>query len=267
MSEAVAVPVTARIGITGGTGFVGVQVRAALGEWPMRLLVRDRAEAARLAEANVEAVVADVTRPETLRAAFAGCEAAIHLVAIIEEERGGTFDGVIRQGTVSVVDAARAAGVRRFVHMSALGTRNDPRFPYFEAKWQAEQAVIASGIPWTIFRPSIIFGRDDAFINTLAGLIEQAPIIPVAGDGATKFQPVSVREVAAAFVRALDDPATAGHVYELAGGKVYTYDQLLDAIAGKLGARKRKVHLPLPLMRAVVALARLLPKRLRPPVT
>ncbi len=260
-------PVTGRILITGGTGFVGTALRAALGERPVRLLVRDPAAVAKLVGPNVEIVEGDVTRLDTLPAACAGCEAVVHLVAIIAETRRATFDAVIRQGTVNVVDAARTAGVRRFLHMSAMGTRNDPRYPYFDAKWQAEQAVMASGIPWTIFRPSIIFGPGDEFINTLAGLIATAPVIPVAGNGRNKFQPISVRDVAVAFVRALDDPATTGHIYELGGPQVYTYDQLLDAIARKLGARKRMIHLPISLLRPVVALARPLPKRLRPPVT
>ncbi|HEU0113131.1 MAG TPA: complex I NDUFA9 subunit family protein [Thermomicrobiales bacterium] len=264
---AVAEPVTGRILLTGAAGFVGTELRAALAGRPLRLLVRDRRDVSRLAAPDVEVVAGDVTRPESLAAACAGCEAVVHLVAIIAEEKGATFDQVIRQGTVNVVDAAQAAGVRRLLHMSALGTRNDPRFPYFEAKWQAEQAVTGSGIPWTIFRPSIVFGRDDAFINTLSGLVKAAPAIPVAGNGRNKFQPVAVGDVAAAFVRALDDPATAGHIYDLGGGKVYTYDQLLDTIAGELGVRKRKAHLPIGLMRLAVALSRPLPKALRPPVT
>ncbi|HET7094900.1 MAG TPA: NAD-dependent epimerase/dehydratase family protein [Thermomicrobiales bacterium] len=266
-ADRAAAPVTGRILITGGTGFVGAAIRAALRDRPARLLVRDWRDVARLAGPNVEVVAGDITRPDTLAAACDGCEAVIHLVAIIAEQKGATFDEVIRQGTVNVADAARAAGARRLLHMSALGTRNDPRFPYFEAKWQAEQAVMGSGIPWTIFRPSIIFGPGDEFINTLARLVKAAPAIPVAGNGRNAFQPVAVDDVAAAFVHALDDPATAGHIYDIGGGKIYTYDQLLDAIARKLGVRKRKVHLPISAIRAAVALSRPLPKALRPPVT
>jgi uncharacterized protein YbjT (DUF2867 family) len=151
--------------------------------------------------------------------------------------------------------------------MSALGVRHDPAFPYFEAKWQAEQAVKAAGIPWTIFRPSVIFGHGDGFINTLADLIRKAPIIPVVGSGQTKFQPVFVKEVAECFVKALDDPATAGQTYELGGPDIQTYEQLLDTIATKLGKQNRKVHVPVGLMKPVVKLAKPLPKSLRPPVT
>ena len=263
----VAQPVSGRIFITGGTGFVGTNLRQALGERPLRLLVRKKADAASLAGGNVEVVEGDVTRPLTLRGAMDGCEAAIHLVAIIAEEGGATFDEVIRQGTVNTVDEAKRVGIRRFLFMSALGTRHDPHFGYFEAKWQAEQAVMESGIPWTIFRPSVIFGPGDEFITTLARLVSLAPVIPVVGAGTSKFQPVAVREVAQAYVRALDDPETAGHIYELGGGKVYEYEEMLDAIAAKLGKKKPKVHVPIGLMMPAVTLSKRLPKALRPPVT
>lgn len=260
-------PVTGRIFITGGTGFVGSNLREALGERPVRLLVRKKTEVVSLGGGTVEVVEGDVTRPETLRGAMDGCEAAIHLVAIIAETGGATFDGVIRAGTVNAVTEAKRAGVRRFLSMSAMGTRNDPNFGYFEAKWQAEQAVMDAGVPWTIFRPSVIFGPGDEFITTLAQLVKLAPVIPVVGSGKSKFQPVSVREVTRAFVRALDDPTTVGHIYELGGGKVYEYEQMLDVIAAKLGKKKPKVHVPIGLMRPVVALSAPLPKAIRPPVT
>src|SRR5690606_5813108 len=139
-----------------------------------------------------------------------------------------TFDRVIRQGTENVLAEAQQAGVGRFVYVSALGARNDPRFPYLHAKYQAETAVIGAGIPWTIFRPSVIFGPDDKFINTLANLVRRAPVIPVVGDGTAKFQPIAVQQVAAAIKKALDDPATIGQTYELGGGTTYTYEQMID---------------------------------------
>jgi NADH dehydrogenase len=260
-------PVGGRVFITGGTGFVGRNILRALGDRPTRILAHTRDAAARLDGTDTEVVTGDVTDGASLRGAMDGCEAVIHLVAIISEEGSRTFDQVIRQGTVNVVAEAQRAGVRRFLHMSALGTRDDPRFGYFEAKWQAEQAVQQSVIPWTIFRPSVIFGPGDEFINTLADLVRRAPVLPVVGSGQSKFQPIAVSEVAAAFVRALDDPSTAYQIYELGGGKTYTYEQMLDVIAARLGRSRRKVHIPVPLMKGIVALASPLPKSLRPPVT
>lgn len=260
-------PITGRVFLTGGAGFVGRGIIDSLGERPMRVLVRNGRDASSLARPNIEIVEGDVTKPETLRGLMHDCEAVIHLVAIISEEGDATFDTVIRQGTVNVVHEARREGIARLVHMSALGTRNDPRFGYYEAKWQAEQAIEQSGIPWTIFRPSVIFGPGDEFITTLARLARAAPVIPVVGAGRSGFQPVSIRDVAAACARALADPSTAWQIYELGGGKVYTYEEMIDVVASRLGLAKPKVHVPVALMKLIVALSRPLPSMLRPPVT
>ncbi len=253
--------------ITGGAGFVGGNIREALGNRKLRLLVRDTSKLADDAGENVEVVEGDVTKPDSLRGTMDGCSAVVHLVAIISEEGGATFDGVIHRGTVNVVEEAKRAGISRFVHMSALGARDDAAFPYMLAKWQAEQAVRASGIPWTIFRPSVIFGPGDEFINQLASVIRTFPVIPVVGDGRTKFMPVYVQDVAAAYKRALDDMSTSGETYELGGPGVLTYEEMLDLIAAKLEKRKPKINVPVGLMLPIVKFSKPLPKALRPPVT
>jgi NADH dehydrogenase len=256
-----------RIFLTGGTGFVGSALRDALRGRRLRLLVRDPAKHAGLDSERVELATGDVTDPESLRGAMDDCDAVIHLVAIIAERGGTTFDGVIRQGTVNVLEEAKRADVGRFLHMSALGARDAPAFPYLHAKHQSEQAVREEGIPWTIFRPSVIFGPHDEFINKLAGVVRSFPLIPVVGDGRSLFQPVSVRDVADAYVRAFDDPRASSEIYELDGPEVFTYEEMLDVIAGHLGKRKRKVHVPVGLMKVAVSLSRPLPAKLRPPVT
>lgn len=258
---------TGPVFVTGGTGFVGGHVLGAI-DRPIRLLVRDKAKAARGTGAGVELVEGDVTDAASLLGAMDGCGAVVHLVAIIAEEGGATFDGVIHRGTANVVEEAKRAGVGRFIHMSAMGARDDDRFAYMQAKWRAEQAVQGSGLAWTIFRPSVIFGPGDGFINQLASLIRKAPVIPVVGSGTSEFMPVRVEEVATAFKRALDDPATTtGQLYELGGAKTYTYEELLDVIAAKLGKKKPKVHIPVGLMMPVVKLSKPLPAAIRPPVT
>lgn len=256
-----------RIFITGGTGFVGRALRAQLGGRPLRLLVRDVDKHREYEAQQVEVVEGDITDAGSLRDAMQGCSTLIHLVAIIEESGHRSFDQVIRQGTENVVNEARSAGVRRFLHMSALGAANLSDFPYHQAKWRAEEAVRSSGLDWSIFRPSIIFGPGDGFITTLADLIRSFPVTPIAGDGGSRFQPIAVEDVAAAFVRAVDDPATIGEIYELGGPDVVTYEQLLQIIGRQLGKSRPSIHLPLPLVRAVVTLSKPLPKRLRPPVT
>jgi NADH dehydrogenase len=256
-----------RIFLTGGTGFVGDAVRNAFAGLPLRLLARKSEQWRQLESDLVEVVEGDVTDASSLRDAMTGCSTVVHLVAIIEESGSRTFDNVIRQGTENVVNEARASGIRRFIHMSALGASNDPRYPYHQAKWGSEEAVRASGLDWTIFRPSVIFGPGDGFIRTLAGVVKAFPLTPVVGDGLAKFQPIAVTDVAACFRRAVDDPATIGHAYDLGGPDILTYEQMIDIIAGELGASKPRVHLPVGLMKLVVSASSPLPKKLRPPVT
>ncbi|MDQ2682221.1 MAG: NAD(P)H-binding protein, partial [Chloroflexota bacterium] len=206
----------ARILITGGTGFVGSAIRRQLADHDVRLLVRSPQSVTDRGSASL--AIGDVLDPASLVLAMQQIDTVIHLVAIIEESGGKTFDRIIREGTENVVAAAQEAGARRFINMSAIGARPDPAYPYLNAKWGAEEAVRGSGLDWTIFRPSVIYGPGDGFINVLANLIRKAPLIPVVGSGRSLFHPVAVGEVAEAFSRAVDDPATAGQTFELGGG-------------------------------------------------
>jgi NADH dehydrogenase len=113
----------------------------------------------------------------------------------------------------------------------------------------------------------VIFGPGDEFITTLAKLVKAAPVLPIVGSGMSAFQPVSVRDVAAAFAKALADPSTAWQIYELGGGEIYTYEEIIDVIAHRLGRTRPKVHVPTPLMKLIVRLSSALPSMLRPPVT
>ncbi len=260
--------------VTGGTGYVGqrlvekLRARSA----PVRLLVRDLKRSQKYAGGNITLVQGDVTEPATLAAALEGVDTIIHLVAIIRERSGGiTFERLNYQGTVNIVDAAKAAGVQRFIHMSALGAHADLNLPYMDTKFRAQQYVQQSGLSWTVFQPSVIFGEGDEFINTLADLVRKpllflpAPFLPVVGNGKTKFQPVSREDVIDAFIKALDDQGTVGKVYQLGGPKVLTYAEMLDVIMAKLGKKRGKIYVPVALMKPVVAIMdKVLAK---PPVT
>ena len=156
---------------------------------------------------------------ETLERGMAGCDTVIHLVGIIREQPAthATFERVHVQGTVNVLESAAATGVRRYLHMSALGTRAEARSRYHRTKWAAEEAVRSSPIPWTIFRPSIIYGRGDEFVNMLAAMIRRYPVTPVIGDGLQRLQPIPVEHVAEGFARAVALDGTAKHVYPVGG--------------------------------------------------
>lgn len=256
------------IGLTGGTGFVGRAVTRALLQrgHRLRVLVR-RSSAFSSLPVGAEPVFGDVTVPDSLGRWAAGCEAVVHLVAVIREipNRGVSFERVNAEGARNVAAAARAAGVSRFVHVSALGVADDPRYPYRLTKWRGEEAVRTSGIPHSVIRPSVIFGAGDEFMNTLARLVHRAPVVPVVGDGRTRFQPVWVEDVARCAAEALDRAAPGGFSADIGGPDHWTYEGMIDLLIRHLGVRRAKIHVPIPLMMAPAALMEaVLP---RPPVT
>jgi uncharacterized protein YbjT (DUF2867 family) len=240
--------------LTGATGFVGWEVAQELAAAGHHLRVLARNGGSRSVQElakryGAEIRVGDVTAPETLRAALERAEAVIHLVGIISEVGESTFENVHTRGTANLVVAAQRAGVRRFVHMSALGTRPGARARYHQSKWAAEEIVRHSGLDYTIFRPSLIFGAHDHFVNLFAGLIRLSPVVPVMGSGQTRFQPVAVEIVARAFVRALAEPKAVGQTFDLCGPERFSFNELLDQILGAMGRKRLKLHVPLGLAR------------------
>ena len=243
-----------RVFVTGGTGFVGravVHALAAEGH-AVRCLVRRGSESDLRGFEAIERVEGDILARRGLEEGMSGCETVIHLVGIIRERpaAGVTFERLHTQGTVRVLEAAAAAGVRRFIHMSALGVRPDARARYHTTKWAAEEAVRASGLPWTIFRPSIIYGQRDGFVSLLATMTRRLPVLPVIGSGLQRLQPVPVEHVAEGFARAVVLPATVKQTYDVGGPQAVTMLELLDLVARALGRRPRpKVHVPLGIVR------------------
>jgi NADH dehydrogenase len=256
--------VTRRIFLTGATGFVGRAVIPALRAhgYAVRCLVRRGSELDLRGLEAIERVEGDVLSPAALESDMAGCDTVVHLVGIIREESAtlSTFERIHTQGTINVLEAAAATGVRRYLHMSALGARPGAQARYHRSKWAAEEAVRASPIPWTIFRPSIIYGRSDQFVNMLAAMIRRYPMVPVIGSGQQRLQPVPVEQVAEAFARAVELGTTAKQTYEVGGATAVTMVQLADLIGAALGRpRVRKVHVPIGLVRSVTRLMHHLP--------
>jgi NADH dehydrogenase len=248
-----------RIFLTGGTGFVGrAVIRALLSHgFLVRCLVRPGSEPALKGFEAIDRVPGDVLDPSSLAGSVEGCSAIVHLVGIIREQRarGITFDRLHRQATENMLDLARRTGVGRFVHMSALGTRPSARSRYHRTKWQAEEAVRASGLTWTIFRPSIIFGPGDEFVSVLAGMVRRLPVVPVIGDGQYRLQPIGVEQVAEGFARSLGAGASQGQTYEVGGDTAYRFVDILDEIGRALGrAKVRKMHAPLGAVRVMTRL-------------
>ncbi|MBI4338911.1 MAG: complex I NDUFA9 subunit family protein [Chloroflexi bacterium] len=257
----------ARVVVTGATGFVGRHVVKALLQrgHTVRAVGRSQGREGVVAAQGVEVVYADVADPASWKAAMEGAEAVVHLVAIIRERRGMTFDSINHQGAAHVASAAREAGVRAFLHLSALGVQDNSDFPYLRSKWQGEQAVAQSGVPYTILRSSLVFGPGDEFINTLAGVVKAFPLVPVAGDGRARFQPIHVDDVARCIADALDREELRGKTLELGGPEQLTYDGIIDSIALTYFLQRWKLHVPIPIMRALVWLMELLLPN--PPIT
>jgi uncharacterized protein YbjT (DUF2867 family) len=253
--------------VTGGTGFVGSKVVHALRaeERDVRCLVRRPARGGTLKTWGCELAAGDVTDPASLKEAVAGCDAVVHLVGIIAG-KPADFERVMIGGTRNLLDAAKEAGVRRLVLMSALGTSEETKdlVPYYGAKWEMEQATKASGLEHVIFRPSFVFGRYGGALPLFVRQVRWSPVTPVIGDGERRLQPIWVEDVAAYFAKAVDLPGAANRTFDLGGPDCVTWNELYDRIARTLGKHRARLHLPVRLMRVGAAAAELLP---RPPIT
>jgi uncharacterized protein YbjT (DUF2867 family) len=234
-----------RILVLGGSGFVGRHVVARLAADGRSVVVptrsRERAKHLILLP-TVEVLQADVNDPLTLERLAAGSTAMINLVGIINERRRGDFDRAHIELARKAVAACRVAGVPRLLHMSALNA--DPSGPsrYLVSKGQAEAIVVGSDLDWTIFRPSVIFGREDSFLNLFARLERFLWVVALACPEA-RFQPVWVADVAEAFVRALDDERSLRQRYALCGPRVYTLRDLVVYVGEVTGYNRPIVAL------------------------
>jgi NADH dehydrogenase len=245
------------IAMTGATGFVGEEIvkQARAEGHPVRAIVRDPRHGQGLVDRyGVELFHGNVLYAPSLEGSMAGVQCVVHLVGIINEWRENTFQRVHVDATINVLDAAKRAGVKRFLHMSALGTRPDARSRYHQTKWAAEEAVRKSGLAWTIFRPSMIYGPHDISINVLAKLMRRLPFVPVFGSGNAKIQPVSIENVARCFVGAIKNDETIGKTYDLCGPEAFSWNELYDKLMKLQGVRRIKLHLPLPVARMEAAI-------------
>ena len=241
-----------RVLVTGASGFIGTRVAERLESDGHEVVPFSRRTGG------------DVTDPASLAGAAQGADAIVHLVAILDGSPE-QLEAVNAQGPANAVTAAKAAGVRRFLHMSALGVTQEhaPLTGYWGSKWKGVGAVTSSDLDWTVFEPSFVFARSGGAFAEFERLVRM-PLTPVIGDGRYRHQPVWAGDVAAAFSRALERPETIGKRYQLGGPQAFAFDDLLDEIARDTGRRPHpKVHLPAGLMRLQ---ARLILRHLPPPL-
>jgi uncharacterized protein YbjT (DUF2867 family) len=254
--------------VTGANGFVGSNVVPALAGDGRHVvaLVRTEAHARDLLDrltdvdrGRVETRLGDVTRIETLRSALAGVDAVVHLAAIPRDRNGGASLRLVNtEGTRNVVVAIRDAGVRRLVHLGALGITDDPELHYASSKAKAERIVAESGLDWTILEPSLLFGPGDGFFNLIANLVRMSPgLVPMAGRGRSRFQPFAVSDLARVVVDVLGQPDAFVRVFELGGPRWWTYREIVGEVLDAMGAHRLVVPVPVPLVALVARSAEL----------
>lgn len=247
--------------VVGGTGFVGGHVVHAFRaeDVAVRALARRPEKHERLRAWGCEVVQGDMTDAASLRRAVEGTDTVVHLVALPPFAKPDAIRRVMEQGTRDLVAAAKEAGVKRFVLMSALGTseRSKDLAPYYHAKWEEEHEVAGSGIEYTIFRPSFIFARDGGMLQGLVALTRYSPVTPAVGT--RKLQPVWVDDVAAYFTKALAAPAASNRTFDLAGPDVVTFAELNERIRRALGKRRLAFQMPTGLLKAGATVGSLLP--------
>lgn len=258
-----------KILITGVTGFVGSHLADQLSAQghTVRGLVRKLGERGHLSPGTrVEFVQGDITRPETLPDAFKGADAVVHLVAIAYERGSMTYQGINAQGTRNVVQAAQAAGVKRFVQQSALAADSKSPYAYLRSKGEGEDAVRGSGLDWTVVRPSVLVGPEDEFANALARWLVITPLaFPLVGDGQARFQPLWIQDMVTILAKVVGDPQAIRQVYEVGGPEQLTYEEMVKQILFALNRKRLLVKVPVPLMRPVIkGMEVVLPK---PPAT
>ena len=253
--------------VTGPTGFVGRRVVQKLIEhsYQVRCLVHSPGRERIFPQDMVDVYYGDINNADALASAMQGVEQVVHLVAVIRENGAVTYNSVNRQGAENVVAAARSVGsVQQFVHISAVGAVNNPEFPYLQSKWQGEQSVINSGLPYTIIRPSVVFGRGDEFLNSLAALVRLFPMVPVISSGRNRLQPIWVDDLAQCIALSLSRHDLQGHTLELGGPEQLSYNQIVDSVARAMGKRRLRLHVPMWMMRIGVVLMQAL--MARPPI-
>ena len=239
-----------RIAITGANGFVGRALVATLldDESPgdIRAIVRDPARAAaELPQVGLDVRRGDVTDPDSLRGAFDGVDAVVHTVAI-PTERHGSFERVNAQGTRLVVREAERAGVRKLVHVSAIGASAESPYPFLRTKGEGEAAVASSRLPHVILRPSILFGPGDDFFPRLRFSL-RFPVVPLPDGGGALFQPLHVEDLALTIRTALRGPMTG--TFEVGGPVPVTYRQMLEETMRAYRTRRPTLPLPVILMK------------------
>ncbi|MHB1926484.1 MAG: complex I NDUFA9 subunit family protein [Leptospirillum sp.] len=235
-----------KIAVTGGTGFVG---QAFLSEWsrqspPSDVRIVSRYPPPRPLPSFARWFPGNVTDRTSLAPAMEGADAVLHLTGILAETKTQSYEGIHVAGTQNVLDVARSAHVSRIVYLSAIGASSAARSRYHRTKAAAEEILKSSGLDVTIFRPSVVFGRGDKFLNLFAGMGKNLHLLPLIGNGTSRVHPVWVGDLVQAVLSALPRPDTFGRTFQAGGSRIYTYRELMEVL--KRSLRFSAVILPQP---------------------
>ena len=253
-----------RATVFGGTGYLGRAVVARLAAEGATVRVAARRPEAGPAPAGVERFAADLRDPSSVARAVAEADWAVNAVGLYRERHGETFRAIHVDGARTVAEAAARGTVEALVHISGIGADPASPSPYVRARAAGEAAAQEAFPRATILRPSVLFGPEDAFFNSLARILRLSPVFPLFGDGGTRLQPVYVADVAAAVQRGLSRPEAAGRTYELGGRNSYSYRQLIELLMGEIGVKRPLLPLPFAVWELQARLLAALPN---PPVT
>lgn len=251
--------------VTGGTGFVGRHlIKRLLSEGhAVRCLVRQSStKIDRLREFDVEIVNGDITDADAITRAAEGCNAFYSLVGLLYEPGGYSFRAVHSEGIKNVVRACKEKNIRRLIHISALGVSPTAESMYHKTKFEGEETIKSSGLNYTIFRPSVIFGEDDSFVNLFAPMIRKYPFFGIIGDGRYKMQPVYIEDLVSCMVKALSDKDTFGEIYEIGGGEALSFNEVIEGISDALGKKTYKFRIPVSVARLSALVMEFFPRPL-----
>jgi uncharacterized protein YbjT (DUF2867 family) len=249
--------------VFGGTGFVGRRVVRHLRESGTRVRVVSRHRGPG-EDAGIEQIAADAHDERSVEAAVAGADGVVNAISLYVEHGRNTFSSVHVETAAKIARAARRAGTRRFVQVSGIGANTASPGRYIRSRGEGEAAVQTAFPGAVIVRPAVMFAPDDAFLTTILRLLRSLPVYPIFGDGRTRLQPVYVDDVAAAIAQILRQSQKPYPVYELAGPRVYSYEELLRTIARIAGLRPVLMRMPFIFWNTLAGVAEMLP---RPPLT
>ena len=256
-----------KVVVAGGTGLVGRAITSALLEAGHEVTVASRSRPVKdPIDARAAWAHADVTEPATLPPALRGAEAVVDAVQMPnspmeDPKKGNTFERIDLGGTRNLVDAAKAAGVPRFIGLSGMNAAEDAPYHWLRFKWQEEEYIQASGLPSTIFRPSWVFGPRDVSLNRFLGFAKFLPFVPVVGDGKTTVSPLFIDDLAAHVVAAVERDDLRGRVFEIGGPAALSMDQIVRAALNASGRRRFLLHQPKWLMKRLAVVAQHAPGR------